>query len=410
MCLDENERLEHEIAELRVRCDQYEQKLAVIEHHHHQMSMLLSLVEVMSSELDLKMLLQKMAVSAVELLSAKQGAIGLVDEGRQAVRHQALYNLPVELLDIDFKENVGISGQVYALKRPIIARNYGRSVQIPIDSDQMRQIKAAVSVPIWWQERLIGVFSIGSSDPQRVFGKRDVEVLTVFAKHAAVAIENARLYAKADRLAHLEERNRIVRELHDSVTQSLFTVVLMADAVRNFLHTDHEQQVVSTVELLYQIARDTLTEMRALIYELRPAALEGEGLITALRKLADAMQTRHGLPIEVRQQGVRRLTPKQEEGLYRIAQEALYNVVKHAQAKRAAVELHLVDDEVRLIVVDNGVGLQYQSSVLGQVERINRGGLGFTTMRERAEQLGGKLSIGPATGQGLQVQARIPMC
>lgn len=406
--IDEVEHLSQEIAELRSQCAQYRQQLELMQHHHHQMSMLLSLVEVMSSELDLKTLLQKMVVSAVELLSARQGAIGLVDEERKAVRHQALYNLPVELLEVDFKEYVGISGQVYALKRPVIVRNYGQSVQIPIDSDQMRQIKAAVSVPIWWQERLIGVFSIGSDDPQRVFEEGDVEVLSIFAKHAAIAIENARLYAEADRLAQLEERNRIARELHDSVTQSLFTMVLMADAVRNFIYTGHPN-AGPTSTLLYQAARDTLTEMRALIYELRPAALEGEGLITALRKLANAIQTRHGLPIEVRQQGIRRLGQEHEDALYRIAQEALYNVVKHAQASRAAIELHLADDEARLIVMDDGIGLQSQHLPAGPVEVITGSGLGLATMRERAEQLGGKLLIGPASGQGFQVQARIPL-
>lgn len=406
---DKNGHLSQEITKLRARCEQYQQELADLQQHHYQMSMLLSLIEVISSELELKTLLQKMTTSAVELLSAEQGAIGLVDETRQAVRHQALYNLPDELFEIDFKENVGISGQVYALKRPVIIRNYGESVQLPIENDHtMRQIKAAVSVPIWWQKCLIGVFSIGTSNPDRVFDERDVEILCVFAKHAAVAIENARLYAGADRLAHLEERNRIARELHDSVSQSLFTLVLMADGLRNLIHTGHEQ-AAPTVELIYQTARDTLTEMRALIYELRPAALEGEGLITALRKLAGAIQARHGLPVEVRQFGVQHLTPAQEEALYRIAQEALYNVIKHAQASRAEVELHLADNEIRLIVMDNGIGMQAQAARPGQIKPLGSGGLGFSTMRERAEQLGGRFFVSQAPRRGLHVGVQLPL-
>lgn len=405
---DEIGHLYQENIELRARCEQYQQELAEMQQNHYQMSMLLSLIEVISSELELKTLLQKMIASAVELLNAEHGAIGLVDEERQAVRHQALYNLPVELFEVDFKENVGISGQVYALKHPVIVRDYGQSVQLPISNNHtMRQIKAAVSVPIWWQQRLIGVFSIGAHNPDRIFDERDVEVLCVFAKHAAVAIENARLYADADRLAQLEERNRIARELHDSVTQSLFTIVLMADALRNLIHTGHEQ-AAPTVELLYQAAHDTLTEMRALIYELRPAALEGEGLITALRKLAGAIQTRHGLPVEVRQFGIQHLNQAQEEALYRIAQEALYNVIKHAQAGRAEVELHMADNEVCLIVRDNGVGLQPQDSRPGQAKHLGSGGLGFSTMRERAEQLGGRFFVNPAPGRGLQVRVHLP--
>lgn len=373
-----------------------------------QMNTLLSLVEAMSSELDLKPLLQKMTVSAVELLGAEQGAIGLVDEARRAIRHQALHNLPEALFEIDFAEGVGISGQVYACKRPVIVRDYGHQVQLPLDDERMRRIKAAVSVPIWWQSRLIGVFSIGTCAPDRVFDEHDVEALSLFARHAAIAIANARLYAEAGRVAHLEERNRIARELHDSVTQSLFTIVLMADAVRNFLRTGQEDPA-PTAELLYQAARDALTEMRALIYELRPAALEGEGLITALRKLAGAVQTRHRLAVEVRQHGVRRLAPEQEEALFRIAQEALANVVKHAHASRAVVELRLMESEALLTVTDDGIGLRHLVSPASPAKQPASSGLGLISMRERVEQLQGCLTVSPAPNRGTQVQARVPL-
>ena len=343
------------IDELASQLARRDRQIAGMERSLQQLNTLLSLIEALSSELDLDPLLRKMVVNAVELLGAEQGAIGLVDEERHAVRHKALHNLPQALLRIDFTEGVGISGQVYALRRPVIVNNYGRQVQLPLDDEAMRRIRSAVSVPIWWQGRMIGVFSIGTSSPRRVFDERDVEVLSLFAKHAAIAIENARLYGEAERLAHLNERHAIARELHDSVTQSLFTILLMADAARNYLRTGQEDPSV-TVELLYQAARDALTEMRALIYQLRPAPLEGEGLITALRKLADATQARHGLSVEVRQAGLRRLPPEMEDALFRIAQEALHNAVKHAQAKRVVVELRLTEDEAALTVADDGGG------------------------------------------------------
>jgi signal transduction histidine kinase len=362
---------------------------------------LLSLIEDMNFELNLKTLLQKIIVSAVELLNADIGAIGLVDEERHAVRHQALYNLPEALFEVDFTEGVGISGQVYALKHPVIVEDYGRTVQIPINDASMREIRATLSVPIWWQGRMIGVFTIGSKLSERAFDDHDLEVLSIFAKHVAIAIENARLYAETERLAHLDERNRIARDLHDSVTQSLFTLTLMADAVRNFVRSGH-QEAGPTAELLYQTAKETLSEMRALIHQLRPAALDDEG--PALRKLASAIQTRHGLSVEVHQLGLCRLSKEQEEALFRIAQEALYNVVKHAQASWAAVELVLMDDKVRLEVRDNGLGLSSQTTQPNEAT----GGLGFATMRERAERLGGRLSINPGPEHGLQIQVQIP--
>ena len=397
------------VEEHQLKLMQQEEELARLRRDQRQMSKLLSLLEGLSSELDLKTLLQKIVVSAVELLNADSGAIGLVDEERRVVRHQALHNVPEALLNVDFREGVGISGQVYALKRPVIVRDYGNTVKIPIDDPRMRRIKASLSVPIWWQGRMIGVFTISSDQPDHVFGERDLEVLSLFAKHVAIAIENARLYAEAERLAHLDERNRIARELHDSVSQSLFTLVLMADAIRGFLRTGR-QDAIPTAEMLYQTARDTLAEMRALIYELRPAAVESEGLVTALRKLTDTLKTRHGLSIEVhRYGGLQHLTQAQEDALFRIAQEALYNAVKHAQASRVTVELHLGVDEAHLTITDDGVGLQTHDTASDLLEDIGSGGMGFITMRERVNQLGGSLIVRAGPDCGLQVQARVPL-
>lgn len=398
------------IEEHQAQLIRQEEELATLRRDQRQMSKLLSLLEGLSSELDLKALLQKIVVSAVELLNADAGAIGFVDEERQAVRHQALYNVPEALFDVDFREGVGLSGQVYALKRPVIVKDYGATFKIPIDDPRMRRIKASMCVPIWWQGRMIGVFSISSDNPDHVFGERDLDVLSLFAKHVAIAIENARLYADAERLAHLNERNRIARELHDSVSQSLFTFVLMADAIRGFLRTGNQAEAIPTAEMLYQTARDTLAEMRALIYELRPAALTGEGLVTGLRKLADTLKIRHGLSIEVhRYGGHQHLTQAQEDALFRIAQEALYNTVKHAQASRATVELQLNPDEACLTITDDGLGLQTQDTGVDPLESIGSGGIGFMTMRERVNQLGGRLTVSTGPDCGLQVLARIPL-
>ncbi len=399
MKMDQDTRKQR-INELTARLEQREQELAAMRRDQQSLNTLLSLVEAMSSELDLDQLLKKMVISAVDLLGASNGAIGLVDEERRVIHHPALYNLPAELINIDVTEGVGISGQVYALKRPVIIRDYGSQVWIPLEDARMREIKAAMSVPIWWQGRLIGVFSIGTTDPNRIFDNRDVDTLAQFAKHAAIAIENARLYGETKRLAHLDERNRIARELHDSVTQSLFTVVLMADAVRNFLRDG--QDAAPTAELLYQTARDALNEMRALIYELRPAALESDGLVTALGKMANVVRTSHGLPIEMRHENARRISPDREEALYRIAQEALNNVVKHAHASHAAIELDVTVNQARLVVSDDGIGFD-------QTAQPPRTGLGLVTMRERAEQLGGCLIVWSALQGGTRVEARMPL-
>ncbi|MGN6812777.1 MAG: GAF domain-containing protein [Thermomicrobiales bacterium] len=229
-------------------------------------------------------------------------------------------------------------------------------------------------------------------------------VLHAIADQAAVVVENTRLYGEARRSAALEERQRLARELHDSVTQALFSATLQARATQLALEragVPADSPAGHGVAELRALTQGALAEMRALIFELRPGALAEEGLVAALRKQAAALTAREGMQLAVLAPEVRlALAPVVEEQLYRLAQEALHNVVKHAGASEAVVRLARIGDGLTLEITDNGRGFDPAMPRPGH--------LGLTTMAERAQVAGGRLDVVSAPGHGTTVRATVP--
>jgi signal transduction histidine kinase len=209
-----------------------------------------------------------------------------------------------------------------------------------------------------------------------------------------VRLENE-LRRQAGELAAGEERAHLARELHDSVTQALFSMTLVSRSVEMLLDRDPDAAREQLVQLR-ELQREALAEMRALIFELRPGNLEQDGLSRALKTHAAALQGRLGLPIVVDSELPERLPLPAEEVLYRIAQEALHNVVKHAAAQRVRVEVRMVDGGVRLRVEDDGKGFD--------VDRVPEGHLGLAGMRARSERVGARFSCTSELGEGTTVE------
>jgi signal transduction histidine kinase len=255
--------------------------------------------------------------------------------------------------------------------------------------------------------KVIGILDT-QSDKVNDFDETDLAVLQSLAHQAGAAIENARLYEQAQQAAVLEERARLARELHDAVTQTLFSASLLAEALPASWASD-PQEGVKLLEELKQLNRGALAEMRTLLIELRPSALVEADFGDLLHQLAEAASGREGLPIEVEVDCNCSFPAEVHIALYRIAQEALNNVVKHARADK--VEIHVGcsrcsgrevgeqrPQELLLEVKDNGKGFDQNQA--------HHDHLGLEIMRERAEDIGAEIEIHSEPEVGTHIQVR----
>ena len=255
-------------------------------------------------------------------------------------------------------------------------------------------------VPLVVKDRLIGLMSIARRETD-AFTPDRIELAAAIARQAAVAIENARLFEQAQGKAALEERQRLARELHDSVSQALYGIGLGARTARALLDRD-PAKVAEPLDYVMSLAAAGMEEMRALIFELRPESLEQEGLLVALQKLGDAMRARREAEVEVSLATQEPAIPlAMKEALYRIAQEALHNTNKHARATRVALRLDRVDDVLTLAIEDNGIGFDSSRSFPGH--------LGLVSMQERTAPFGGRVSIDSVPGAGTSVRVTMPL-
>jgi signal transduction histidine kinase len=290
----------------------------------------------------------------------------------------------------------GISGRVAAAGESILVPDVTRDPRfIPL---QAGQTGSELALPLRVRGEVIGVLDV-ESDRLNAFDDSDVVVLQSLADQVAVAVENARLYEQAQCLAALEERQRLARELHDSVSQALYGIGLGARTARALLDRD-PAQASAPLEYVLSLADAGLAEMRALIFELRPDSLEREGLVAALTKQTAALQGRHSLDVLTAFPEEPALPIEVKEALYRIAQEALNNVIKHARARCVAVRLEEEEWGILLEVQDDGIGFDARAEYPGH--------LGLRTMQERVARLGGSLELESEPGRGTRLRARIP--
>jgi signal transduction histidine kinase len=260
-------------------------------------------------------------------------------------------------------------------------------------------VRAALIVPLLLKERAMGLLLLTSSEPD-FFTARHATLALAVANQAAMALENARLYEQAQEWAALEERQRLARELHDSVSQALYGISLGVHTARTLLDRD-PRQVREPLEYVLSLADAALAEMRALIFELRPESLEREGLCGALTQQASRLHARYGLAVSVSLCDEPTLPLKAKQELYRIAQEAMQNTVKHAQASAVDLRLERAPEAIVLEVCDDGIGFDPADGFPGH--------LGLRSMRERVMHLDGTFQIESAPGQGTRIQACIPV-
>jgi signal transduction histidine kinase len=264
-------------------------------------------------------------------------------------------------------------------------------------------MRSFLGVPIRARDEVIGAFYLTEKEGADAFDELDQELIELLAAHAAIAITNARLYERSRELSILSERNRLALELHDVVSQKLFSLNLSADAAVTLLDRD-ANAARAQLERVRELAREALAELRSLILGLRPADLDQDGLAGALGKEVAMLARVHGIDIELEVECTDRPIEDGERELevLRIAHEALHNAVRHAAARHVIVHLDGRGPVLKVEVVDDGEGFDPHDPELRSHH------LGLTSMEERTRELGGSLELQSTLGQGTRVSLEVP--
>jgi signal transduction histidine kinase len=362
--------------------------------------------------LDLPMedMLDALAEGVVKASTAVACVVASVDEATGVLRPVGAFGLPEgSKSGLDASWQAGAqspTAEAFRKQRPVLVTN---AREFLLSNELYGPIHRFVREAEWDTAYIVPLISRGRSLgalnllclPEQEIGAEEQVFLKAVADQTAVAIENARLFSEARGKAALEERQRLARELHDSVSQALYGIALGARTARKLLN-QNPQLLADPLDYILSLADAGLAEMRALIFELRPESLESEGLVAALEKQAAALRARHEIEVELALcEEPQKAPPEVKEALYRIAQEALHNTVKHARANRVTIKMVCEGGHVGLEVSDDGIGFDTRGEFPGH--------LGLRSMRERAQRLGGTLTVVSSPGAGTAVRAHFPL-
>jgi signal transduction histidine kinase len=289
-----------------------------------------------------------------------------------------------------------LAGQAARLGEPVIFNDVAS-----IDLDYLRDLKihTLLAVPLKVESKIIGVLDV--INKVGGFTKEDQRIISLFADQAAIVIDQTQLHQQVEQMAVMEERQRLARELHDSVTQALYSVNLYAEAARMALNAEKRGVALENLQKLREMTREAMLEMRLLVFELHPLVQEKEGLIAALQARLAAVENRSGLKTEIKTEGKIQLPIPIEKELYRIAQEGLNNVVKHAQARNIRINVKYSDTSVCLEIWDDGTGFDMQAA-------RESGGMGLRGIEERVRKIGGTLAIESSPKTGTKLTVTVP--
>ena len=356
----------------------------------------------LSSDLDLDSVLQRVVDLSCEVTDARYGALALLGEdgkiaefltsGMSQEERQRIGRLP---------EGEGLLGVVIrkgeTLRSDRIAEHQNSSGFPP----HHPPMTSFIGLPIIYEGRIVGDLYLTDKNGGQPFTRQDEGMLRTFAAHAAIAIENARLYGQVQDLAVLEERDRIGMDLHDGVIQSLYaTGLTLENALEDLGHDP--AQVQPQLEKAIQHLNQTIADIRGYIFNLRPAILADTDLAGACGTMLKELQVNALLGVHLIEEpdACRGLTHDQVTALYHVVQESLTNVRKHAQAATVTTRLEQENGTFRLTISDDGVGFDQAQPTAGQ---------GLGNIRERVGALGGRLDVTSAKGEGTRLTVELPL-
>ena len=382
--------------QIQDHADEMEQRVA---DRTRELSALYTVTSIAIESLDIQVTLERSLKAVLENIESQSGAIQELDQTRTRLRLTTHCGLSKELAaELD---NVpaaqGLAGIVIRSGEPAVLSSAQAAPEIP-EAFAVAGLGSFIGVPVRAGGDIAAVLS--------VFGKREghltaeeIALLGAVADHIGVAIENARLRGGAERAAALEERERLAQDLHDSVTQSLYSLTLFARAAQEHAKQQNWGRLGDRLADIQESSVQALKEMRLLVHQLRPSALQQEGLAQALRKRLDAVEKRSGLDASLLVHGGTDLPKEIELSLYLLALEALNNALKHAKASKVSVTLRMAPTAVELIIEDDGTGFDLET-------RESRGGMGLANMRSRVFKMGGDITIrsSPEAGTAIAIE------
>ena len=388
------------------------------ESSNRQVAQLTALQETnraLASTLERDALLNLIMAQATTLLRADGGMINLVDWEEHADEVVAYSGACAQFMGARGPLDTSLSGWATLHNQPVISNRLTGDARIaPNALEWLAQagIESAALAPLTIKDRVAGTLVLIKECGKGGFDQTDLDLLVAFADQAAIAIENARLYEEAHQVAASQERSRLARDLHDAVTQTLFSASLIAEVLPGLWESDPAEGRQLLGELR-QLTRGALAEMRTLLLELRPAALVEANLGDLLRQLAESVSGRSGIPVAVSLEGcpVPDLPEEVHVALYRVVQEALNNVVKHAQAQHVEITLRCSRERegakpgagvrVELRISDDGRGFDPAT--------VSPDHLGLGIIRERTQAIEAQLRVESGTGAGTIVEVVWPM-
>ncbi|HSH77685.1 MAG TPA: GAF domain-containing protein [Herpetosiphonaceae bacterium] len=395
----------HQTLEQRVA-----ERIREIEWRHQVADSLPAILTILNSNGTLDDILDYIVRQACRLLGANAAAIYRVHSQEAMLDIHAAYGLDTEYAVLNLPSDWGAAGQAVLTQQPVVVTD--GPVTLPAHSPGLgvpqtppllvslaNRYRSLLAVPLIIKADVYGVITLYYQAP-RQFSDEDIRLAVALSAQSALAIENARLIVAAQGQAVREERQRLARDLHDSVTQALYGVTLHAEAATRLLSAGDVATAAHVVGELQDIAQDAFEEMRLLIFELRPPVLDQEGLVAALRARLDCVEGRTSLQTELVVEGVSLLPTRVEQALYRIAQESLNNALRHAHAHHITVSLQQEQHSVVLEITDDGDGFD-------PARAREKGGLGLRGMEERAAEVGGRLDLYTAPGAGTSVRVEV---
>jgi signal transduction histidine kinase len=398
--ITERQRIEAEVRDLNVTLEQR------VTDRTRELSALYEVSAVASQAMSLDDLLAESLSQTMAAMRSGAGAIYLLDESEDAaasvLQIAVQQSLPPDIL-AQFEVapvDRGLTGWVFEQRRPLLIPDVTADSRVP---QPIRQVGpwSLLMAPLQAGREVFGILSL-SRQPGQSFNMEEVALLASIADQVGMAVRSDRLRQLAHQATVLEERQRIARDLHDSVTQSLYGLVTLAEAGQAQLKSataDHPlipEHLSHTFILIGETTRQALKEMRLFVHQLNPPVLEQEGLVAALHQRLATVEGRSDVEARLLVNDMLALPLSVEQALYQIAQETLNNAMRHAHATAITINLECEGQQVILEVVDNGQGFDPQA--------ISEGGLGLSNMKARAEQIGGTFHITSAPGKGARVK------